>query len=208
MLKTIRQPLANIVGVAGQRVFAELSSGVFHRRLAVRSSCAIQVSVANATNVRNGGSSFGIWDFIGITGGGDGDRYVLDGRSLRAISEAYAPSALSSTRLTTPNIGGPTTLTESATMFFAFPTDADPHATVYRRKQPEKKLFAFAQLRADGGNGGLVTPGGATVAVTVPTLQIEEVYDDMTGLFPDFIPLVRQDVVPIAVNGLQAPYYI
>lgn len=196
-----------IAGNAGNRVLTKLTSGVFHRALRIRAACTIAISVAAVTNIRNKGSAFAIWDFLGLTGGGDSDVVSMDGRTTRAIAEFYSLSGLSATRLTTTAVGN-YNLVEEAVIQFSFAGDADPHAWAYTKKDQGKDLYFFAQLRADGGTGGLVTQGGATVVMSNQTLQVEELFDPTTVGQPDFIPFVRQITKKIAANGLQDPIYI
>lgn len=196
-----------IAGNAGNRVLTKLTSGVYHRALRIRASCTIQIAVAVVTNIRNKGSAFAIWDFLGLTGGGDSDVVSIDGRTTRALSEFYSPSGLSATRLTSTAIGT-YNLVEEATIQFSFAGDADPHAWAYTKRDQGKDLYFFAQLRADGGTGGLVTQGGATVTMSNQVLQVEEIFDPTTVGQPDFIPFVRQITKKISANGLQDPVYI
>lgn len=206
MFKRHSQYLGQILGVAGTRVLTKLERPVYHRQFRIRASVTIQIAVAAVTNIRNQGSAFAIWDFIGITGGGDADQMVLDGPTLRHIAEVFSLSGLSATRLTNTAVAT-YNLVEEAFLYASFPGDADPHCYAYKPSNPNKDLYFFAQLRADGGSGGLVTAGGATVTITNPVLQVEEVFDEATAGAPDFIPLIRQDTIKIAVNGAQAPYY-
>src|SRR3979490_1236533 len=85
-------------GVAGHTLFSRLINGVQSHYIQLRSSGTITITTA-ATRLINKGSIWATWDFIGIDENGR-DRVLLDGRVLRYMSEFFAPSALSASRLT------------------------------------------------------------------------------------------------------------
>jgi hypothetical protein len=203
MFKSIRTPFQSIVGVAGQPVTTDLRNGVLSRHLDLRSSASYQVTVAG-TRVVNKGSVWGIWDFIKLVAGGE-EMVNLDGRSLRAMAEAFAPSILSATRLAGTGVAT-TILTEHARLSFGTRFNAVPMATAFREKNPAKKLQVSAQLRADGGAGGVMT--GGTVVLTVPTISGEQYVDDLTSVQPDYIPFIRQDVIAVPAANPLNTYYI
>lgn len=204
MLKTIRQQLDQIVGVAGKRVYADLRTGIQTAYLDLLLKGTINITVG-ATRVINKGSIFGAWDFLGVNAGGDDD-VVMDGRCCRAAAEAYAPSALASTRLGGVGVAA-TALTEAARIWFGHPRQAIPTATYYREKNPRKQLRLFGQLRADGGQGGIVTGGTSTMSVA-PTVDGIQYLDDLTDDPPDFIPTIWQDVLDISAANSNKTYKI
>src|SRR5574341_938011 len=204
MFKTVRTPAQSIVGVAGQRVSTDLQTGGWNRAHLLRLFGTINITVA-ATRVVNKGSIFGAWDAIGMNEAGR-DIFLLDGRCVRAASEAYAPSALSQTRLAGTGVAA-TALVEAATLFCATPIDADPHGTVFREVDTKKKLQLFGQLRADGGQGGIVQ-GGTSSMTVVPQIQVDQLYDDLSGVQPDFLPFIRQDTIAVAAAQNPLTYYI
>lgn len=197
-------PRSNIVGSAGQRVFSRLINGVQTHYVQLRANSSISITTA-VTRIRNKGSVWAMWDFVGIDENGR-DRVLLDGRVLRAMSEAFAPSALSASRLTS-TATGLTTLVESARIYYAHPLAAAPAETVFKERDPRQVLQVFGQLRADGGNGGLATGGTFSIPAT-PTLQIEHGYDDITGELPVFVPSIRQQIVPVSSNNTQLTEFI
>lgn len=184
-----------IVGVAGQRVSTRLINGVQTHFVQQRLSGTINITVI-ATRVINKGSIFGCWDELGINENGR-DRILIDGRVARFLGEMHAPSALSSTRLTSTAVAA-TPLVESTRIWFAHPLSVAPQETVFRERDPRQALESFGKLRADGGQGGLVNGGTSTMTVT-PVIASEHGYDDTTEEDPVFIPSVRQQVV--AVTG-------
>lgn len=198
-------PRTAIAGVAGQRVFSRLVNGVQSHYIQLRSSGTVNVTVIQTRTI-NRGSIWGCWDFIGLDENGR-DRVLLDGRVLRYMSEMFAPSALASTRLSlTPGVAA-TALVESARIYFAHPLAAAPAETVFKERDPRQTLQVFGQLRADGGQGGLVQGGTANMSV-VPSLAVEHGYDDITGELPVFIPSIRQQVVPVASANTQLTEFI
>jgi hypothetical protein len=215
MFKTIKNPFQSIIGVAGQPVPTDLRNGVLTRALQLRTSVGYNVTVAG-TRVVNKGSAWGLWDFIKVVAGGE-EVVNMDGRSLRALAEAFAPSILSATRLAGTGVAN-SALAEAARLSFGTTlgamsnANATPMATAFREKNPGKKLQLTAQLRADGGAGGLMT--GGTVVITAPTISGEQILDDLTAGAPDFIPFIRQDVITVAAANplftylIQSPNYL
>lgn len=197
-------PRTSFSGVAGQRQFSRLINGVQTHYLQLHLTGTINITVA-ATRVINKGSIFGCWDFIGLDENGR-DRILLDGRVLRFMAEMFAPSALSATRLASTGVAA-TALEESARIYLAHPLAAAPAETVFKERDPRQTLQVFGQLRADGGQGGLVNGGTSTMSV-VPAIDVEHGYDDITGELPVFIPSIRQQVVNIASANTQQTEFI
>jgi hypothetical protein len=198
-------PRTAIAGVAGQRVFSRLINGVQTHYVQLRSSGTVTLTTA-ATRLINKGSIWATWDFIGIDENGR-DRVLLDGRVLRYMSEFFSPSALSASRLTATGTGA-TALVESARIYFAHPLAAAPAETVFKERDPRQTLQVFAQLRADGGIGGLMAPVSGNSMSVVPSIAIEHGYDDITGELPVFVPSIRQQVVSVASANTQLTEFI
>lgn len=194
----------NIVPAAGQRVFSRLINGVRTYAVHVHARARIAISVANATAVRNRGSVWALFDSVGLEENGR-DRHEYDGRILRFASEMHAPSALSATRLTSPNIGT-TLLEESALIFFSHPLSAVPHETVYRELDARQLLQVFARMVASP-TAALVDIGGATVVVDQISIEVTQIYDSRSADVPVFIPTVRQMVFTVpAANPQQSEF--
>ena len=197
-------PRSAIAGVAGQRVFSRLINGVQTHYVQLRSTGVVTVTTA-LTAVRNKGSIWSAWQFIGLDENGR-DRVLIDGRALRALSEAFAINQLSATRLTS-TVTGATTLVESARIYFAHPLCAAPAETVFKERDPRQTLQIFAQLASDNGTAEIAT-GGAISYSTTPSIAIEHGYDDITGELPIFIPSIRQQVVSVASANAQLTEFI
>lgn len=204
MYKQNLNPRPLIAGVAGQRVGTRLINGVQSHFAQLRSSGTINITVA-ATRVINKGSIWGTWDEVGINENGR-DRVLVDGRTLRFLSEMHAPSALAATRLGGTGVAA-TPLVESARIWFAHPLSIAPQETAFRERDPRQVLEVFGKLRAEGGQGGLVNGGTSTMTV-VPSIAVEHAYDDTTTEPPIFIPSFRQQVVNVASANTQLTEFI
>lgn len=194
-----------IAPVAGERQFSKLVNGVQGHYVDVVVRATVAISVANATAVLNRGSAWSLFDEVGIEENGT-DRMIMHGRVLRFLSEMAAPSALSATRLTSPNIGT-YNLEESARIYFAHPFAANPRETAFREHDQRQDLRAFAKLSSNAA-AALLTVGGATVAVTAVSISITHGYDKDERDLPYFIPRIYQQVVQVTGTNAQLPEYI
>src|SRR5438105_11752342 len=147
MYKFNINPRPSITGVAGQRVFSRLINGVQTHYVQLRASGNFTIVTATGV-VRNKGSIWAAWQFIGLDENGR-DRVLIDGRALRAMSEAFSQNQLSFQRLTS-TAAGATSLIESARIYFAHPLAAAPAETVFKERDPRQVLQVFGQLAADG----------------------------------------------------------
>jgi hypothetical protein len=199
-------PRVSIAGTTGQRVFSRLINGVQTHYIQLRASGTYTVTTA-LTAVRNKGSIWAAWQFIGLDENGR-DRVLLDGRVTRAMSEAFAPQGLSFTRLGTAT--GATTLVESARIYFAHPLAAAPAETVFKERDPRQVLQVFGQLQSDimGVTPSELVSGGSSSFATTPVLAIEHCYDDITGELPVFIPSIRQQIVSVTAANSQLTEFI
>lgn len=202
--KQNRNPRGVIAGVAGQRQFARLVNGVQGYWIDLRAAGTINITVG-ATEVINKGSIFSCFDEIGLDENGR-DRVLLDGRMCRFLAEMHSPSALSATRLGGVGVAA-SPLVESARVYFAHPLAAAPQETAFRERDPRQVLQAFAKLRADGGQGGLIRGGTATMTV-VPSVTVDQIYDDITDAAPIFIPSIRQQIVAVPSANTQLTEFI
>jgi hypothetical protein len=201
-------PRPSITGVPGQRVFSRLINGVQTHYVQLRASGNFTIATA-VTSIRNKGSIWAMWNFIGIDENGR-DRVLIDGRALRAMSEAFSQGNLSFQRLTS-TAAGATSLIESARIYFAHPLAAAPAETVFKERDPRQTLQVFGQLAADalGASPAELVTGGTLVSfATTPVLQIEHGYDDITGELPVFVPSIRQQIVPVASANTQLTEFI
>lgn len=197
MYTTIREPVAAVIGSAGARVYSDnLRQGVQRYLQALRASGTINVSVA-ATEVLNRGSILGAFTYLGLNDGGE-DAWKIDARTLGFYNDVLNLSLRSSTRLGGVGVAA-TPLVEEVALPFVLPAHfgGNPQETVYVQKDPTKRIRLFAELRGDGGQGGIVRGGTSNMSV-VPRFTAIDKYDDVTRVPPDFIPLVSEELVTVA----------
>lgn len=203
MYTSTKEPVAAVIGSAGQRVYSDnMRQGVQRYGIDLRVSGTINVTVGG-TSVINRGSILGAFNYIGLNDGGD-DIVKIDARTLGFYSELFSPSARSSTRLA--GVGVATTaLVESVRLRFALNSDnaAIPQETVHVQPDPTKRIRLFNELRADGGQGGILRGGTSTMTV-VPRFTAVDWYDDVTTKSPALIPAIRQEL--LTVPGANAAF--
>lgn len=200
MLRLQKNPRNAIVPIAGDRVFSRLINAVQSHYVDLTVTATVQISVANATAVRNRGSVMALFDEIGIDENGT-DRWLMRGNVARVFTEMAAIKSPQTVRLTSPNIGT-TNLRETVRLYFAHPYAANPRETAFLEHDTRQLLQVFVKLAASGGVDRLVTIGGATVAITNLKVTVQHEYDAQETDRPYFIPIVRQIVTP--VTGTQA----
>lgn len=200
-----RNKRSAIAPVAGERQFSKLVNGVQGHYVDVVARATVTVTVANATAVLNRGSVWSLFDEIGIEENGT-DRMIMHGRVLRFLSEMAAPSSLSATRMTSPNIAV-YNLVESARIYFAHPFAANPRETAFREHDVRQDLRIFAKM-ASNPAAALLTVGGATVVVSAVSVSATHGYDKDERDLPYFIPRIYQQVVQVAGTNAQLPEYI
>lgn len=196
MYQTTKQYIAPVVGKTTGRVYSEkLRQGVQRYLLDLLFKGTINVTVA-ATRVINRGSILGAFNYVGLNDGGD-DIVKIDARSLGFFADLMAPSPRSVTRLGGTGIAA-TPLAELARLAFALPIPhaAVPQETVHVQPDAEKQIRFFAELRADGGQGGIVSGGTSNMSVT-PQVEGLDVYDDLARMPPAFVEGTAEDVVTI-----------
>lgn len=198
MYKIIRDFPGSVVGDATKRVYSDpLRKGVQRYWDDLNVSGTINITVA-ATRVINRGSILGAFNYIGINEGGT-DVVKIDARTLGVYTDVLAEQPRSSTRLGGTGVAA-TPLQEMVRLSYAWPRPMSevPQETVLvdSVKGDDKKVRIFAELRADGGQGGIVTGGTSNMSVT-PQFTILERYDDITAKKPLLLPLISQDVLDV-----------
>jgi hypothetical protein len=198
MYKVTKDPVASVIGSANGRVYSDpLRQGVqrYHQDLNVSGS--INITVA-ATRVINRGSILGAFQYLGLNDAGE-DVVKIDARTLGFYSDLFAPSARSATRLGGTGVAT-TALKEMVRLSYALqiPHAAIPQETVYvqKAKGPDQRVRLFAELRSDGGQGGIVSGGTSTMSVA-PRFTAVDVYDDQTSQPPDLLPVISQDLLTV-----------
>lgn len=194
MYPTRRAFVGTITPTIGQRSRINLINGVRTFWLSCRFRATAQVSVANATNVRNRGSVMALFDEVGILDNGT-ERWNLNGRLSRYISEMVAARILSSTRAA--NTIATYALEETVIIPFAWPFAVSPVETAFVERDPRQALEFFVNY--NGAAASLFTVGGATVAITNPSVSVIQVYDENRAARPKFLPTAR--VIPQLVTA-------
>lgn len=199
MYRQRRNPRSNIVTIAGERAYSRLINAVSSNFVTMVFAASFVISVAAATNIRNRGSILAAFDEIGIDENGT-DRQIYDGRVLRFMSEMAAPSALSAQRVTSTAVAT-YPLEEAVRIYFAHPFAAIPRETAFLERDPKQLLQVFAKLNSSAANK-LATAGGATLALNNVTVTVTHGYDPNEPNRPEFIPVVRQQIIGVeSANG-------
>jgi len=199
-LKTQKTPLGAIVpvlpGDQGRRLYLDMENAVQTHRLHFTVEADVQISVAAATAIRNRGSVFAMIEEMGVEEAG-GERVVLDGRLAEVIAQAFAPSTISSTRITSTAVAT-TTIRESIAIHIASPLSANPAETTFRERNVKRRLQAFVKFRTGNLGDNVLQAGGATLTVTNVRVRVRQVYDDRSTMRPFYIPTYRQQVAQVA----------
>ena len=207
LFKSQRNSRSNIVPIAGDRAFSRLINAVQSQYVTLTFRGTLTIAGAVADNVRNRGSILAAFDEIGIDENGT-DKHIYDGRVLRFISEMAAPSALSAKRLTSTAIAA-TTLEESVRIYFAHPFAVLPRETQYLERDTKQLFQVFAKLNSGGGGSRLAGVTGASTAVlSAVTITVTQGYDASETARPFFIPIVRQQIAPVASANAQLTEFI
>lgn len=197
-----RDPRGSFTPNGAGRTGLQLVNGVLGEYLTITGRATVQVSVAAATEVRNRGSVFGMLDEL-VLAENRAERQLLDGMTARTISEMNSPSALSAKRIPTNPDGtvaiGTYALEESIRLFFAWPFALAPGETAFIERDMRMSLEILARTPANLADG-IITAGGATVAVTNLSFTVYQDYQtEPATQAPYFIPTVRQ--LALNVNG-------
>lgn len=205
MYTTTREPVAALLGSAGARVYSDnLRQGVQRYSQQLRVSGTINITVA-ATSVINKGSILGAFNYVGLNDGGT-DVWKIDARTLGFLTDFFGLSPRSTTRLGGTGVAA-TPLVESAELPFVLPAffGGNPQETVYVQPDPTKRIRLFAELRADGGQGGIVRGGTSTMTV-VPRFTAIDLYDDVTKVPPAYVPWCSEERITVAAANAALRY--
>jgi len=165
-------------------------------RYQLRVTCPVTYVAALGVN-RNKGSVLALLTDIGFNDGGT-DKVVMDARLARFIAEALAPSALPAVR-GDATVAALNNLEETVPIWLSAVGTTNPGETKYVEvnKQLQQQVFATPNRLAARITTGA---GGATFGAL--TVNVEQVFDEMTGTPPWLSPYVRQVVQD--VNGANA----
>lgn len=205
MFRLRRNPRNAITTVAGERAYSRLINAVSSNFVTLVFTASFVISAASATNIRNRGSILAAFDEIGIDENGT-DRHIYDGRVLRVLSEMAAPSALSARRVTAVT-AATYPLEEAVRIYFAHPFAANPRETAYLERDSKQLLQVFAKLNSSAKDR-LATAGSATLALNSIAVTVTHGYDKEEANLPEFLPVVRQQIVPVTGTNPQLTEYI
>lgn len=205
MNKLIKRPLGTITNPnGGERTPLRMVNGARTSYITLVARATLTLAGSVATAIRNRGSVWALFDQIVIDENGT-DRFVVDGRVLRFLSEMAAPSALTATRATSL-ANGVYVLEEAVRLYFAHPLALDPTETAFSERDSRQVLNVSVQYTTTP-NTKLVDLGGTVSAVSVLAYQAME-EPNAAASKPLFIPAMRQIIVPILGAVTQQPEYI
>lgn len=196
MYTTTREPVAQLIGSAGKRVYSDrMRQGVQRWNDHLRVAGTINVTVAG-TSVINKGSILGAFNYLGLNDGG-ADVWKIDARTLGFLTDFFNLNTRSSTRLGGTGVAS-SPLVEGITIPYALPAwfGGNPQETVHIQPDPTKIIRLFAELRGDGGQGGILRGGTSTMTV-VPNFTAIDVYDDVTRDPPLYVPWASEELITI-----------
>lgn len=189
--KTQRNQYAYAAGAssadAGTRAVNKLLAQGQTAFLTVVIAGVLGVTVAG-TGILNRGSIMAAFDEMGISENG-GDRWNIDPRVLRYISEVAAPSASTAVRAATAGIAT-TNLRETFRVYFAHPFSQIPRETNFIVSDPAQELSFYHKLNKTT-NGVQNIIAGGTATLTNVTVKVRQQLDEYEGERPKFIPTVR-----------------
>lgn len=196
MYNNIVSPQGTLAIAAGQRSALEI---VPTRMVCLDVTVRATVGIATAaiTAIRNRGSGFALIDRFILDESGT-ERVAMNGRVVRMLAEAYAPSALSSRRLTLTAVGT-YQLEEHARIYFQYPWALDPSETPMI-PSGARRLYV-AVIGAPSLSGALVTESGTSVTtVTGVTMTVAQVFDRIISepTPPIYVPSIRDFTTTVA----------
>lgn len=194
MYKNQISPPQQIAPVAGDRRDVRLLAGVYKRYVQVVPQAQVDITGAFA-NRRNRGSVFGIFDQLGISENGR-DTFLMDGPSLRFLSEILSPSALPVRRLAGVGVQAATIIREPATLCLTNPLLGNPSEVSWRERDPGTETRLFARMLA-APIAGLAGEGGGVGAVSAVSIDVLEEADRLSSVKPFWRPFIWQQVTPV-----------
>lgn len=205
MFSTIQAPLAALtVFAANVRAATLLRNAMRTLKLRVTVTGTVNVTAAG-TGIRNRGSLLAAFDRIGLSENGK-DRWNLDPRALRMLSECYSAGQGSPTRLTSAQATaiGDYDLRETFDMHLAVPTTASPTETAFVEEDTRTALefFVVPNLLASK-----IVAGG-TAALSNLRVEVEQIHDDKSDERPLFVPICREIVANCTASNTAEPIYL
>lgn len=189
---------APVAGVAGKRIEVKLDAARDSRYLVVTARAKVDISVANATDVRNLGSVFAIFPKIGFDEGGS-ETGVGRGLAFMGASEYLRGASGTATRLASPNVAT-TDLVEQIIIPFERLQQVAGYETRYRVREPGLVFSLFLDVDKTPEDR-LVTKGGATVVVSDIEVSVQQHFTESGDKLPQLAPRWSEQRLIIAGAG-------
>jgi len=193
MLKTQRFGLLPQAPLNGVRQEARLNNKVHTRYVQLVAQEQVDLTVAG-TGIRNRGSVWASFDEVGLNDNGD-DRVLVDGPTLRYLTEMHAPSAVATRRLGSPGIQAATIIREVARIWFSHPLSANPSESTFKERDEKHQVTAFYKWN---NSIAKLVDGAPTGTVTAPVITAYQEADRLSQIKPIFVPTMRQIVATVS----------
>ena len=198
MLKTQRFGLLPQTPLNGIRQEARLNNKVHTRYVQIVAQEQVDITVAG-TGLRNRGSVWASFDEIGINDNGD-DRDLVDGPTLRYLTEMHSPSAVATRRLGNPGVQATTIIREVARIWFSHPLAGNPSETTFKERDEKHQVTVFYKWN---NSIAKLVDGGVTGTVTAPVITAYQEADRLSQVKPIFVPTMRQIVATVPSASTQ-----
>lgn len=206
MYTTRRESLGTLAPVAaniGSRVYADMRNGKRTLRMICRINATVTLAGGPATGLRNIGDPWALISSFGIEENGV-DRWNVDPRAQRFLTEMIAPRAQSAVRINN-FANGAYTLTSTIVIPFAWPLGVRSVDTAFMERDERQALQFFIVPNLDGTR--LVTTAG-TATVSNVTVNVIQEYDDLRSQRPLFLPTARMLNQAFPATVTQEPFYL
>lgn len=199
--RNLMQPRGSVVASANQDATIQLQNGVQTIALLVTLFATLTVATAPLANTIGRGSLAQAVRLALIDAGKD--RVRAEGKGLRFMAEAFAPSSLTEVRQTAVAAAAYPLITQFP-IHFSSPYAANPMETAFLEYDPNTVLQFAVYLKSATPATFIATAGGGGTAVlgnlTARVVQVAQV--GRVGL-PYYIPTIREVSIPVpAANSL------
>lgn len=203
----------------GKRLYIKLNNARATRFIQVRFNFDVNIATANATSVINLGLAEALIQEMGITGGGDGDQILADGRAYTFSSDYMClGNPNNRKRLSVLTTGAPAdaACTEFR-LWFENPMSVKPSETRYMEKLVQQDLYFYIKFRNEvagnaashPGTGALYTaPGTSVITFAQMALRLDQISATGAVDLPLFRPRVTMLNLPTQGVNARAAFYI
>lgn len=200
--RNLMQPRGSVVAVANQDAYIQLQNGVQTIRLLVTLFATLTIAVAPAAATVGRGSLSQCVRLALIDAGQD--RVRAEGKGLRYIAEAFAPSALTEVRQTAVAAAAYPLISQFP-IWFSSPYAANPMEAAFLENDPSTVLQFAVFLKSATPATFLTTVGGGGNTNTLGALTARVVQEAQVSRdsLPYYIPTIREVSIPVtAASGL------